>query len=51
MRACGLDRFLTGSSDVGGKPFPYEAAADQARHTQFVLDDQHPHSRIVTQAR
>ena len=38
------ERVLAAARDVGGEPLADETAADQARHPQLVLDDQHPHA-------
>ena len=39
------ERVLALDRDVGGEPLVAQPAADQARHLDLVLDDQHPHGR------
>ena len=41
------ERVLAAARDVGGEPLVDEAAADQARHPQLVLDDQNAHAPIL----
>jgi hypothetical protein len=41
------ERVLAVRRDVGGEPFLDQAAANQARHAQLILDDQYAHRLIV----
>jgi hypothetical protein len=47
MRLGYPERVLAGRGDVGGEAFAGQAAPDEARHPQVVLDDQHAHAGIL----
>jgi hypothetical protein len=50
VRARKDERLFAVRDDVRGHAFSHEPTSDQARHAELVLDDEHAHAHIVTDA-